>query len=34
MTTIAKALNAAMADALAADPKVLVMGEDLSLIHI
>lgn len=32
MTTIAKALNAAMADALAADPKVLVMGEDVGTL--
>ena len=32
MTTIAKALNAAMADALAVDPKVLVMGEDVGTL--
>ena len=32
MTTIAKALNAAMANALAADPKVLVMGEDVGTL--
>ncbi|MDU3272890.1 MAG: transketolase C-terminal domain-containing protein, partial [Cutibacterium sp.] len=32
MTTIAKALNAAMADALAADSKVLVMGEDVGTL--
>ncbi|ERF67658.1 alpha-ketoacid dehydrogenase subunit beta [Cutibacterium granulosum] len=32
MTMIAKALNAAMADALAVDPKVLVMGEDVGTL--